>query len=394
MNPETWRYIFDAIDAPIFLHDQEYRVLLANRAYCREAGVAEADALNQPYWEVFPRGDGPLPGCQDALDCGHVGNRDEVSVGEKLFISTGYAVRDDQGKLLYSLHILSDITAQHQAETALRQSEAEIRLLLDTLPQKIFYKNRDSVYVACNASYARDLGIASGEIQGRSDFDFYPQELAEKYRADDQRLLAADQSEDIEETYLQDGQERWVHTVKTPMRDEKGEPTGILGIFWDVTKTRKTEQALRQSEAFLRATAETARDAIITLDGKSGAITAWNHAAEAIFGYSKEEVIGRVLHEILTPPRFREASRVGMAHFATTGEGGAVGKTLELVAVHKNGTEFPIELSLATMNIDGQWFATGIARDITERKKMEFELRETRDYLGNLFDYANAPIIV
>ncbi|MDO9226861.1 MAG: PAS domain-containing protein [Pseudomonadota bacterium] len=244
MNPEIWRHIFDAIDAPIFLHDQAYRVLLANRAYCREAGVAEAEALGKPYYEVFPRGRGPLPGCRDTLANGHAGNEDEVSVGGKCFLSTGYAVRDDQGKLLYALHILRDITAQRQAETALRRSEAEIRLLLDTLPQKIFYKDRDSVYVSCNASYARDLGIPAAEIRGRSDLDFYPQELAEKYRADDQRLMAACKPEDIEEAYLKDGQACWVHTVKTPMCGEKGEPAGILGIFWDVT-------ALRQAQAHL-----------------------------------------------------------------------------------------------------------------------------------------------
>ncbi|MDD4962980.1 MAG: PAS domain-containing protein [Gallionella sp.] len=244
MNPETWRYIFDAIDAPIFLHDHEYHVLLANRAYCRAARVAEAEALGKPYYEVFPRGPGPLPGCRDTLANGHVGKEEEVSVGEKRFLSTGYAVRDDQGKLLYALHIFSDITEQRQAEAALRRSEAETRLLLDTLPQKIFYKNQDSVYVSCNAAYARDLGIAAAEIKGRSDLDFYPKELAEKYRTDDHRLMATCKPEDIEEVYLKDGQECWVHTVKTPTCGETGEPTGILGIFWDVTALRQAQDRL------------------------------------------------------------------------------------------------------------------------------------------------------
>lgn len=128
MNPEIWRYIFDAIDDPAFLHDAEYRVLLANRAYCREAGVSEAEALGKPCWEVFPRGTGPLPGCRAALETGHPGEQEEVSAGEKLFLSTGYAVRDDQGTLLCFLCILSDITAQRQAETALRRANEEQRV--------------------------------------------------------------------------------------------------------------------------------------------------------------------------------------------------------------------------------------------------------------------------
>ncbi|OGA96041.1 MAG: hypothetical protein A3E79_15095 [Burkholderiales bacterium RIFCSPHIGHO2_12_FULL_61_11] len=66
MNPEIWRYVFDAIEDPAFLHDTQFRVLLANRAYCRAAGVTGAQALGKPCWEVFPPGTGPLPGCKDA----------------------------------------------------------------------------------------------------------------------------------------------------------------------------------------------------------------------------------------------------------------------------------------------------------------------------------------
>ncbi len=98
MSPEIWRHIFDAIDDPIFLHDAEYRVLLANRAYCREAGVSEAETLGKPYWEVFPPGTGPAPGCKDAMSEVHTGSQEEMSVGARLFISTGYAVRDEHGK--------------------------------------------------------------------------------------------------------------------------------------------------------------------------------------------------------------------------------------------------------------------------------------------------------
>ncbi|MBZ0094845.1 MAG: HD domain-containing protein [Sulfuricella sp.] len=117
MNPEIWRYIFDAIEDPVFLHDEQFRVLLANRAYFRAAGVTEAEALGKPYWEVFPPGTGPLPGCKDAMsEKGHADAQEEVSVGAKLFLSKGYTVRDDQGMLLYSLHILSDITEQRKAE--------------------------------------------------------------------------------------------------------------------------------------------------------------------------------------------------------------------------------------------------------------------------------------
>jgi PAS domain S-box-containing protein len=110
--------------------------------------------------------------------------------------------------------------------------------------------------VSCNESYARDLKIKPEEIKGKTDYDFFPKKLAEKYRADDKEVIASGQRKDIEEVYVQDGQEVFVQTVKTPIRNEKGYITGVLGIFWDITKRRRAEDALREREAVLQAQAE------------------------------------------------------------------------------------------------------------------------------------------
>jgi len=126
-------------------------------------------------------------------------------------------------------------------------------LLIENLPQKIFLKGSNSVYVSCNENYARDLKIRPDEINGKTDYDFYPKELAEKYRADDQRIMRLGNIEDIEERYIQNGQEAWVHTVKTPIKDEKGNVTGILGIFWDITEHKRAEEELKSSRKQLRA---------------------------------------------------------------------------------------------------------------------------------------------
>jgi len=129
-----------------------------------------------------------------------------------------------------------DVTERKQAEEALRESENKHRTLLESLPQKIFLKDRDSVYISCNENYARDLKIKSGEIAGKTDCDFYPKKLAEKYRADDKKIMESGRVEDIEEKYVRRGQERIVHTVKTPVKDDSGKTIGLLGIFWDITE--------------------------------------------------------------------------------------------------------------------------------------------------------------
>ena len=152
------------------------------------------------------------------------------------------------GQVVALTMISSDVTERKRAEAALQQSEKKYRTLLENLPQKIFYKNTESVYVSCNYNYARDLKITPEEIVGKTDYEFYPKELAEKYRADDRRIIKSGRTEEIEEKYLSDGQEFTVQTAKTPVKDEEGKTTGILGIFWDITERKRAAEELRQAK--------------------------------------------------------------------------------------------------------------------------------------------------
>lgn len=120
------------------------------------------------------------------------------------------------------------------AEEQLHESERKHRLLLENLPQKIFHKDKNSIYVLCNENYARHLKIKPEEIVGKSDDHFFPKKLAEKYRADDRRILESGKQETFEERYIKDGQELIVQTVKTPFKDEKGNIIGIAGVSRDV----------------------------------------------------------------------------------------------------------------------------------------------------------------
>lgn len=113
---------------------------------------------------------------------------------------------------------------------------------------------------------------------------------------------------------------------------------------------------------------ESANDAIICLH-PDGSIELWNKMAQQMFGYSVEEAIGKPLHQLIVPERYRSQADEGIRQFGLTGTGPVVGKTLEMTALRRDGTEFPIEISTSAMNIGGEWHATGIIRDITERKR-------------------------
>ena len=142
------------------------------------------------------------------------------------------------------------------------------------------------------------------------------------------------------------------------------------------------QQRLHQQLAVISAAA---RDAIIIMDGE-GRVSHWNQAAESIFGYAPGEILGRDLHSLLAPIPFREMYESAAPRFRATGTGDAVGQTVELLAIHKSGKEFPIELSLASALVDGTWCAVGIARNISEHKRLDSALRRSEEEYRILYD--------
>lgn len=152
---------------------------------------------------------------------------------------------------------------------------------------------------------------------------------------------------------------------------------GYVNVYGhDVTEQNRAERALRASEERFRSVTESAIDAIISADGE-GIILSWNRGAEAMFGYTQGEVLGKPL-TVLMPERYRLPHQQGLERFRTTGEGRVIGKTVELAGLRKDGTEFPLELSLAIWRVGESTFFSGIARDLSERKQLEQQLRQAQ----------------
>ncbi|MCD4750878.1 MAG: response regulator [Thermoanaerobaculales bacterium] len=152
------------------------------------------------------------------------------------------------------------------------------------------------------------------------------------------------------------------------------------------------EDSLIQDELFKSITS-VARDAIVVMDPR-GNVAVWNSAAEQMFGYSREEMVGKNLHRILVPERFREGHGRAFPEFLRSGRGAAIGEILELEALRKDGTEFPIELSLSALNRDGEWWAVGILRDIGERKKVELRLTAANEQMKAVLNTVGAAVFM
>jgi len=278
--------------------------------------------------------------------------------------------------------------ARQKAAEALRQSEAKFRTLAESIPQKLFVKDRDSRFLSVNESFARCLHLRPEDIVGKTDSDFIPQELAAKYRADDQRIMRTGQMEEFEEKAVEDGREIWVHTVKTPVRNELGQITGVFGIFWDITEQKQAEAELNRERNLWRSLLDHSLDNIYFKDTQSRFIKASKTQARYFGVESPDALVGKTdfdfCKEAEARSRFedeQEIIRTGRPMIAK--EEREERKPGHVTWV--SSTKMPLRDE--TGKIIG---IMGISRDITEHKQKEEQLRQ----LSSAVEHSPASIII
>jgi PAS domain S-box-containing protein len=155
------------------------------------------------------------------------------------------------------------------------------------------------------------------------------------------------------------------------------------------TARRQAEESVRESEARKRAILEAALDCIITIDHE-GKIVEFNPAAEKTFGYTRAETIGKEMAALIIPPSLRDRHRRGLAHYLATEEGPVLGRRLEMTAIRVDGTEFPVELTVTRIPLEGPPMFTGYLRDITQHKQAEEQLRK----LSSVIEQTDDSVVI
>jgi len=274
-------------------------------------------------------------------------------------------------------------------EKALRESEERFRfeerfrLLVECVKDyAIFMLDPSGRVVSWNAGAERLKGYRAEEIIGEHFSRFYPLEDVARGKPEQELKTAAAEGRIEDEGWRvrKDGSRFWANAVITALRDSAGNLRGFGKVTRDITERRRAEESRRAIEERFRAVAETAHDAIVSADSR-GNISYFNNAAERIFGYPAADVLGKPL-TVLMPERFHDAHGRGLARFLSTGEAHVIGKTVELTGKRKDGSEFPLELSLASWKSGEQTFFTAIIRDVTERKRAEEALELHRAELA------------
>jgi len=241
-SEEQYRTLVEQASDGIFLSDAKGQYIEVNSAGCRLLGYTREEILLKTLQELTHNTkDTPI-------------KLDELRAGKSM-LSEREMIRKDGSLVPVEISakqisggrfqgIVRDITERKVADQELHEREARYRTLVENIPQKILMKDRNYRWVSINENLARDFGFKPEEVVGKTDSDLFLPELAAKYHSDDVRIMETGKTEELEEKYIADGKESWVNTIKTPVRDLNGEIVGLLGIFWDITERKKSEEEI------------------------------------------------------------------------------------------------------------------------------------------------------
>ncbi len=287
-------------------------------------------------------------------------------------LDTARPYADPSGTPLGYIGTAVDITDRRAAEQELRRSREMLRLVLDAIPVRVFWKDRDGVYLGGNALFAADAGLAAPEdLIGLTDDRLAWAEQAGQYRADDREVVQTGRPKlNYEEPQTgPGGRQVWLRTSKIPLRDAAGEVVGVLGTYEDVTDRKLAEEAIRESEERYRLVFESAGDAIFLMD--QDRFVECNPAALRMFGATREQLLQALPFDFSPEfqPDGRRSVEKGREFIARVYAGQP--QHFEWRHCRYDRTEFDAEVNLTPVRLGGRTHLLATIRDVTARKRQE-----------------------
>ncbi len=296
----------------------------------------------------------------------------------------GFFIYDASGRAVRMLGAMEDVSVRKRAEDDLYRSRQMMQLVLDHIPQRVFWKDRNYRYLGCNKAFLGDAGLSDiSEILGRNDFELNWKDTAPLYRADDRFVMESNKPKlNYEEPqYRTDGSSSWLRTSKTPLYNQDGTVIGVLGMYEDITEQKKMELALRESEIKYRELVDKSLVGIYIT--QLHIVKFCNKRFAEIFGFSSpEEIIGTHVKSLIaeeswesvdTQVKLRESGKIDASHYEFKGQ-------------RKDGSIIDVEVLGIRIIFEGKPAVQGTLIDITDRKAFQTQiLRSQRlESLGTL----------
>ena len=363
----------DFLEDPIYLLDLDDNIVAGNKAFFDRIGKSPEVAIGSNAIQYFhPDGEeASCPVCQVRKD-----RRDAVVTLEEdnPHNHTGWpmevevrVVRDDANEVVGIVHRVRNLTATRNAEEALRNSEARLRLMVKQAPAILWTTDTDLRFTSSQGAALKQLGLKEDEVVGMS--------LQEYFQSNDPQhpgiATAIKALKGGSGNFEFEWENRDYQVQVEPQRDLRNEIIGTLGVAIDITEKKKGELRLKRL-------LEAAPDSMIIVDGQ-GKIKLANSQAVELFGYHREELMGSYVEKLL-PKRYRE-KHVGLRNKYNENPAlRPLGKSNDLIALHADGHEFPVEVSLNPLQTDTGMYTTAVVRDISQRLKEERDLERLASF--------------
>jgi PAS domain S-box-containing protein len=385
------RTLIDRLPETFYIKDLESRFLLANEAQAAQCGkgtpsqllgLSDADLFPAELAAEFRAEELKVFAGESLID------RENTVVfpdgREHTVLTTKLPFRDSQGQICGLVGIGHDVTERKRAEAALKENQRQLaevnqrlQVVMDTIPVRIFWKNRDMVYMGCNRVFAEDAGRKSSEeLVGETDYDMSWRDHAEQYRQDDMEVMNSGNPKlNYEEPQTTpDGKQIWLRTSKVPLRDINNHTIGILGTYENVTERKRAEEALRYEQSLMATLMDNVPAAIYFKDTASRFIRA-NRALSRKFGLGDPaQLIGKSDTDFFSGEHAQQALADEQEIIRT----GQPLLNVEEKETWMDGTvSWVLTTKLPLRDAAGRGIGTcGISLDITERKRVEQALAE------------------
>lgn len=363
-------------------------ILQVNPALCRLLKTPAATLVQTPFchW-LHPQEQQPLnqrlqqlPVSQDPLT--ELEQRFGQDTHWVYVILSAYLRHDAQGGPQGIFVTLQDISARKQIELALKEQKQYLRLIIDNIPQQVFWKDTQSVFLGCNKNWAAAAGLTDSEaVVGKTDFDLLSDPaVAERYRLLDRQIIETNQPQlhtvAVKERLDAEGQAVWLDINRVPIHDPEGQVVGVLGVLEDITQRRQAEAAMRESEALLNATFNQAAIGIAHHNRAGGCLKV-NQRYCDIFGYTEAQMLQLSFQSLSHPLDLNPDSQ----QYAALWAGELDTYTLEKRCLRQEGQVIWCNKTVS-LTYDAQGvprYATVILEDISERIRTAIELQQAKE---------------
>ncbi len=316
-------------------------------------------------------------------------------LGYRWISDTRAVIFDDDNNPVSLIGNSSDITDRKIAEEALIKERNTLHVLINTIPYPIYFKDTEGKFIECNDSNIKNLSYASGrkdlkktDVLGRTDHDFLPRDLADRFREDEKRIILGEKTQ-INELYTNKERSEYSLNTKIPFADSEGKTIGLVCINHNITEQKKAEEELQIQKTYFEELLNNSPEAVVLHDNE-GKILLFNNEFLSLYGFEKNEVLGNSIDEIIVPENLYSE---GISLTKALSEGKRI--DVDTIRKQKNGKLIDVSLLGAPVSSNKKQIGNYcIYRDITERKKSEKELRESEKRLRTAIIVAPFPIMI